>query len=114
MIKNNSFQKVEYQLSGGYAVEGEITCMGAKNLATKAMVASLLADSPVTLKNIPHIGDVEITEMLLSSLGVTITWESDHILIVNPQTLSNHVASLPDSRTNRIPILLLSVLKGLF
>lgn len=83
--------------------------MGAKNFATKAMVASLLTSGVSRLHNIPSIGDVEITRTLLESLGVKIT-HTDGLMVVDPSNLHVSQASLPDSRTNRIPILLLSVL----
>lgn len=103
---NNS---VKYEINGGGPITGTIKCMGAKNLATKAMVASLLGKGISKLHNIPNIGDVDITQLLLESLGVTITRDSQSMTI-NPVNLSLSDASLPDSRTNRIPILLLSVL----
>ncbi|CAL7963199.1 UDP-N-acetylglucosamine 1-carboxyvinyltransferase [Alphaproteobacteria bacterium] len=84
--------------------------MGAKNLATKAMVASLLSDKKTTLHNVPHIGDLEITECLIKSLGVEVKWIDHASIEINPGTLRESAASLPDSRTNRIPILLLSIL----
>ena len=50
-----------YVIRGGRPVSGRITSLGAKNFATKAMVAALLAEGPTTLLNAPRIGDVEIT-----------------------------------------------------
>ena len=100
---------VKYEINGGEPVTGAIKCMGAKNLATKAMVASLLSKSISTLHNIPNIGDVDITQLLLESLGVSIM-RNNHSMIIDPINLSLSDASMPDSRTNRIPILLLSVL----
>ncbi len=101
---------IKYNIQGGYAINGEIQCMGAKNLTTKVMVASLLSSSSVILTNVPRIGDVDITLSLINSLGVKTTWLSNHTIQIDPTTLSEHKACLPDSRTNRIPILLLSVL----
>ena len=103
-------QSVKYLVTGGIPVHGTIKCMGAKNFATKAMVASLLTANQTTLCNIPLIGDVEITQKLLESLGVKITNTNDGTILIDPSDLSVNHASLPDSRTNRIPVLLLSVL----
>ncbi len=100
---------LKYQIKGGQPMTGTIRCMGAKNLATKAMVASILGNSSSVLYNIPNIGDVEITQLLLESLGVEIIRDNESLMI-NPTNLQLSDASLPDSRTNRIPILLLSVL----
>ena len=40
-------------INGGKPLRGRIEIRGAKNLATKAMVAALLADTPSVLKNVP-------------------------------------------------------------
>ncbi len=106
MYKNN----LSYSIKGGEPVVGKVACMGAKNFATKAMVASLLSNEQTYLHNIPHIGDVEITKHLLNSAGVLTTWTAANTLALDPSTLCEYKASLPDSRTNRIPILLLSIL----
>lgn len=105
-----SKQSVKYLVTGGDPVCGAIKCMGAKNFATKAMVASLLTSKHTTLCNVPLIGDVEITQKLLESLGVNIKNDEHGTLVIDPSNLSINEASMPDSRTNRIPILLLSVL----
>lgn len=83
--------------------------MGAKNFATKAMVASFLSAQPTILHNVPHIGDVAITQYLLESAGAKITWDKN-IMRIDTSALKQSIVALPDSRSNRIPILLLSVL----
>eukprot|EP01031_Cornospumella_fuschlensis_P017641 gene17641-21580_t len=47
-------------INGGKPLKGRIEVRGAKNLATKAMVAALLAQTPSTLKDVPNISDVRI------------------------------------------------------
>ena len=47
-------------INGGKPLKGRIELRGAKNLATKAMVAALLADTPSVLKDVPAISDVVI------------------------------------------------------
>ena len=56
-----------YRIEGGRPVVGEITCLGAKNFVTKAMVASILGRTETTLTNVPPIGDVSITGEMLSA-----------------------------------------------
>jgi UDP-N-acetylglucosamine 1-carboxyvinyltransferase len=101
---------IKYLIRGGKPVYGNIKCMGAKNLTTKAMVACLLPNDKSRLCNVPAIGDVEITKALLESLGAKITQDSPDCLTIDPTSVDINRASLPDSRANRIPILLLSVL----
>lgn len=99
-----------YRLTGGRPVQGEITCYGAKNFTTKAMVAACLGNTPTTLTNAPPIGDVDITKGLLESIGVVITWQDEKTLTIDPRGLNTHKVTTPDSRSNRIPILMLPVL----
>ncbi len=104
-------QKTKYLITGGIPVHGAIKCMGAKNFATKAMVASLLTNERTTLHNVPAIGDVDITRKLLESLGVITHYVAAKCeMCIDPNDLNINHASLPDSRRNRIPILLLGVL----
>lgn len=99
-----------YKIVGGTPVTGEITCYGAKNFTTKAMVAACLGNGPTTLTNVPPIGDVEITMGLLKSVGVTVDQLDETTLRINPTTMNTHKVTTPDSRSNRIPILMLPVL----
>jgi UDP-N-acetylglucosamine 1-carboxyvinyltransferase len=101
-----------YRITGGRPVAGEIRCLGAKNFATKAMVAALLGSTPTTLGNVPEIGDVDITLDLLRSIDVSVERRGT-TLVLDPAALrgrSQHAVPTPHSGLNRIPILLLGVL----
>ena len=98
-----------YLVRGGQPVSGRIRSLGAKNFATKAMVAALLADGRTRLLNAPRIGDVEITCDLLRAAGAGITWE-DTALDIDASVVRSSQVPVPDSGSNRIPILLLGVL----
>lgn len=98
-----------YQIIGGYPVTGTIKCLGAKNFITKAMVASILGDTPSTLTNVPEIGDTQITQEMLVSIGVSVTRDSDTMRI-DPSTLDSSKVLTPQSGSNRIPVLLLGAL----
>ena len=63
----------EIIINGGRPLEGRIEVRGAKNLATKAMVAALLGHTPSTLRNVPNISDVRVVAGLLALHGVLIT-----------------------------------------
>ncbi len=99
-----------YRIEGGYPVTGEITCLGAKNFAIKAMVASLLGETSTTLLNVPAIGDVDITAELLTSVGVTVDRIDSDRLRIDPSTMRTSTVPVPHSGSNRAPILLLGVL----
>lgn len=99
-----------YIIRGGRPIVGEIECLGAKNFATKAMVAALLSRHPTLLCNIPPIGDIDITRQMLESIGVRLDNCSENTLRIDASQLSDYDVKLPHSGSNRIPILLLSAL----
>ncbi len=100
-----------YRIEGGRPVRGEITCLGAKNFATKAMVASVLGDGPTILTNVPPIGDTRITAEMLSAIGASVAYDaSSGTMRIDPRPITGSAVPLPDSGSNRIPILLLGAL----
>lgn len=58
-----------YIIRGGRPLKGEIRLSGAKNSALKVIIASLLFDTPVIVKNVPHIGDINDLLTLINRLG---------------------------------------------
>jgi UDP-N-acetylglucosamine 1-carboxyvinyltransferase len=108
-LKNMS--NTAYQIVGGNPVVGEITCYGAKNFATKAMIAALLGSSATTLTNVPPIGDVAITADMLRSLGVTVVWDkAAKMMTIDPTTATDAHVRQPHSGANRMPILMIGAL----
>lgn len=99
-----------YRIEGGRPVRGEIKCLGAKNFVTKAMVAALLGDTPTSLTNVPPIGDTAITADMLASIGVVVEHLDTDTLKIDASTIHSSEVPLPDSGSNRVPILLLSAL----
>src|ERR1700709_2645003 len=53
-------------------LQGEVDVRGAKNLVTKAMVASLLSEGVSVLRDVPDISDVRVVRGLLEIHGVTV------------------------------------------
>ena len=99
---------MKFIINGGRKLTGEIVLSGAKNAATKMMVASLLTDEMCILENCPKIGDVEITGELCREVGSKIEWQGNTLKIHTPKIINTKVLSL--SRKNRIPILALGPL----
>jgi len=101
---------MKFIVNGGKKLSGEIRLAGAKNAATKMMIASLLTVEPCVLKNFPLIDDVRITMELMHSIGsLTSLDSSGHSLNIQTAEIKNpKVHTL--SRRNRIPILALGPL----
>lgn len=101
-----------YEIEGGVPLHGVVRTSGAKNAATKQIVASLLTDEPVTLHNVPRIGDTAVTLELCKSVGLNYEWDSagGNTLLLHTPVLRTPDVSLGFSGLNRIPILLLGPL----
>ncbi|MGS2743135.1 UDP-N-acetylglucosamine 1-carboxyvinyltransferase [Halomonas sp. LS-001] len=57
-------------ITGNGNVDGEVWASGAKNAALPILCASLLADGPVVIGNLPHLQDITTTLELLGRMGV--------------------------------------------
>jgi UDP-N-acetylglucosamine 1-carboxyvinyltransferase len=99
----------KYRIVGGGAVSGELVCLGAKNFVTKAMVAALLGDTPTTFTNVPPIGDTDITQEMLESVGVKISRDGN-TMVIDPSSIKTGEIPTPHSGSNRVPVLLLGAL----
>jgi UDP-N-acetylglucosamine 1-carboxyvinyltransferase len=95
-------------INGGKPLNGRIDIKGAKNLVTKAMVASLLGTTPSVLRNVPDISDVRVVAGLLDLHGVKIS-HGEHLddLVLDPRAVEQaHMAEINAyAGDSRIPIL---------
>ncbi|EPC03826.1 UDP-N-acetylglucosamine 1-carboxyvinyltransferase [Litchfieldella anticariensis FP35 = DSM 16096] len=57
-------------ITGNGPLDGEVWASGAKNSALPILCATLLADGPVTVGNLPHLQDITTTLELLGRMGV--------------------------------------------
>ncbi len=58
------------KITGGERLQGTIPISGAKNAALPLMIASLLTDDRLTLKNVPNLADVNLLARILRNHGV--------------------------------------------
>src|SRR6266566_458262 len=63
-----------FSVTGGRPLKGTIRPAGNKNAALPILAATLLADGPCRIENVPHIRDVETMLELLTHLGATVAW----------------------------------------
>ncbi|MBA1332579.1 hypothetical protein QQ73_16315 [Candidatus Endoriftia persephone str. Guaymas] len=59
-------------IKGGIPLQGEVRIAGAKNAALPILAATLLADSPMRVGNVPHLQDITTTMGLLGGMGATL------------------------------------------
>ncbi|MFO7807966.1 UDP-N-acetylglucosamine 1-carboxyvinyltransferase [Guyparkeria sp.] len=101
-------------IRGGTPLDGEIRISGAKNAVLPMMAASLLADSPVTIENVPHLQDVTTTMELLGRMGATLTVGDQMSVEVDTTTVDTLEAPYDLVRTMRASILVLGPMLARF
>lgn len=75
-------------IAGGRPLKGTVTISGAKNSAVALIPAAILAESTVTLDNLPHLSDVAIYTEILSELGASIEWNNEQ-MIIDPSAMKS-------------------------
>jgi UDP-N-acetylglucosamine 1-carboxyvinyltransferase len=101
-------------IKGGERLQGEIRISGAKNAVLPIMAATLLADSPVTVRNIPHLHDVTTTMELLGRMGIHLTVDEKMDIVVDASTINSLYAPYELVRTMRSSILVLGPMLSRF
>jgi UDP-N-acetylglucosamine 1-carboxyvinyltransferase len=70
-------------IRGGRPLSGTIRPAGNKNAALPVIAATLLADGPVHLSNIPRIRDVETLLELIADLGAMVSWTGPNAVTID-------------------------------
>ncbi len=76
-----------FVIKGGQPLCGTIRPAGNKNGALPIVAASLLADEPVLLRNVPHIRDVEAMLQLVASTGAEVTEVEPNTVRIDPRNV---------------------------
>jgi UDP-N-acetylglucosamine 1-carboxyvinyltransferase len=74
-----------FAVTGGRPLKGTIRPAGNKNAALPILAATLLADGPCRIDNVPHIRDVETMLALLAHLGAAVEWTGSNSVTVDPR-----------------------------
>ena len=101
-------------IDGGATLSGKVTTSGAKNAALPILAATLLAENPVTVRNVPHLKDVTTTIALLQTMGVQITIDDQLNVEVDASEVSRLEAPYELVKTMRASILVLGPLVARF
>ena len=80
-------------ITGGETLDGEVQISGAKNAVLPILCATLLAETPITIGNVPHLHDVTTTMELLGALGVNLTVDEKLSITVEPTSTSIRLRS---------------------
>lgn len=86
-------------IKGGTPLQGKVTISGAKNSAVALIPAALLAESPITIDNLPNIHDVQIYMEILKELGARVHLEGSS-LYIDPTGITPK--PLPDGKVQKL------------
>jgi len=97
-------------VTGGCRLQGRVRAGGAKNAALPIMAASLLADGPMCLKNVPDLADIRTMMRLLAKLGVESERRPNGDLVLESRNARRNLAPYDIMRTMRAGICVLGPL----
>ena len=75
-----------FRVQGGAQLRGTVRPAGNKNAALPIVAATLLADGPVELDNVPHIRDVLTLLDLVGHLGAQVEWLGENRVRVDARS----------------------------
>jgi len=101
-------------ITGGSRLDGEIRISGAKNSGLPILAATLLADGPVYVSNLPHLNDITTMLALLRCMGVNVTIHEKMTVEVDANTITDFSAPYDLVKTMRASILVLGPLLSRF
>lgn len=98
--------KPYYLIEGGAPLRGEVRLSGAKNAATKLLVASLLTQDPCVIRNVPlGLGDLTITEEVVTALGAEVTRREEGVAVIQTREIASSSVPVSLGRKNRLAVL---------
>lgn len=99
----------QFCITGGKPLRGEVELSGAKNAASKLMLAALLTEEPVVIHRVPKQAETQITVELLQNIGAHIEWINASTVVIQAKEIrQTTVSSL--SLKNRLSILTIAPL----
>jgi len=90
-------------VKGGKPLKGEVIVGGSKNATLPVMTAALLADSPCSIQNVPHLNDIKTMTQVLGKLGAKAELK-DHKLSIDPAKFDKFEAPYELVKTMRASI----------
>ncbi len=82
----------KFIINGGRKLTGTARVSGAKNVATKALVAACLTSEEVIIKNIPHISDFYVMIDIIKEIGGEVKITENQISVKIPKITKTTIA----------------------
>ena len=96
-----------FVIHGGRRLRGRVKVHGAKNAALPLMAAAMLADEPVTLRDVPNLADIRNMGRLLEVMGMDVQRGEDGALRLGVRDIDRCEAPYDIVRTMRASICVL-------
>ena len=103
----------QFLVKGGARLQGQVSISGAKNAALPILFATLLAEQPSVIRNVPALKDIDTTFKLLRMFGAEVSRDADTVQ-VDASHITSQVAPYELVRTMRASILALGPLLARF
>ena len=102
------------RVTGGKQLSGSVAMSGAKNAALPILFGGLLTAEPLTLRNVPHLQDVNTTLKVLRGMGATAELSSGGTALIDASTVNKLEAPYDLVKTMRASILVLGPMLARF
>ncbi len=80
----------KFVINGGKRLQGEVTISGAKNAAVAILPATVLADGPCRIENVPNISDVSVITEILYHLGAGVRVINKTTVEIDPRHINSY------------------------
>ena len=97
-------------IKGGNPLHGQVHISGAKNAVLPILAASLLAEGPMRLSNVPQLHDVSTIMVLLKRMGASLIVDEQMNIEIDASTVEEFTAPYDMVKTMRASILVLGPL----
>ena len=97
-------------IRGGHPLQGEVSISGAKNAVLPILAASLLAEGPMRISNVPRLRDVTTIMGLLRRMGASLMDDARMNIEIDTSTVEEFIAPYDMVKTMRASILVLGPL----
>lgn len=87
------------EINGNRTLEGTVRISGSKNASVALIPAAILANSEVTICNVPEITDTDALAEILEYLGANVKRASESI-VIDPTTIINK--EIPEEMSNKL------------
>ncbi len=104
----------KFVIKGGRPLVGEVEISGAKNAAVAIVAATILADGPCILENVPEISDVSICIRILYEMGASVKIINKNTIQINTIGITDPTVPYELARLMRASSYFLGTLLGRF